>query len=223
MRDGIRPRAAHHSNWEAASCDANVYLTSAYAMYFAHHARRCPDEDLVIVEVDSDRLEAASLLADEDAVWFAWQKGHVPEEFHPADGLDKYGQSMHFASLLRKMSDLGIGYEASLAMMGNCAYEGTVPVEAITRVVRYSAKEGPWWLAFHDPIISPLNFVFHGSEYMATQLVLADRLDEARQIPQFMGDFIDLEQIESYCGARRSIEFDASPVSGPVPKARKPA
>lgn len=73
LENGLQPRLSRPSNWDAASSASNVYLTNAYAMYFAQHARQKASEDLLIVEVDIDLLDQSALFADEDSAWAAWR------------------------------------------------------------------------------------------------------------------------------------------------------
>lgn len=208
MSDGLAPRGEGPSNWQAASSPDGVYLTNAYGMYFAQASRRKASEDLVIVEIDTDSLDASNLRADEDSAWSAWERGHISDRFAPPRGLDRYGQAMHFSENLGELSESGFGYETSLALLGNCSHVGHVPSDAISRVLRYSADEGAWWIAFHDPVISPMNFVFNGPEYVATQLVVAGRLEEAKAVPQIMPSFLGLDDIEAMCAPRRTVVFD---------------
>lgn len=208
LENGLVPRAELASNWDAASSSQHVYLTSAYGIYFAQSARAAADEDLVIVEIDTDLLDSWDLFADEDAVWFEVNSSKssldiaLPAGFF---GSSKEEQVMHLSARLEEIADSGFGYKESLAMMGNCAHQGAVPLEAITRVVTYSASEGCWWLAFHDPVVSVLNFRFHKFEYQATQLVAADRLDEALAIPPDMFGMVDLKAINEFCASRRTV------------------
>lgn len=207
LEHGLLPRRYAASNWEAASSADRVYFTNAYGMYFSQAACRGTNADLVIVEIDTDLLpDLSRLQADEDCAWFMWQHGAIGKEFHPPLGMDdKYDQAMHFSKLLGTLSECGLGYEQSLEFLGNCSYEGSIPREAITKIVRYSAARGPWWVSFHDPIISPMNFRFHGSEYQATQLVVADRLEEARQVIQLMPSFLNLDTVEQMCATYRTL------------------
>lgn len=206
LEHGLVPRGDTPSNWPAASSAERVYLTNAYAMYFAQSSRKDRSEDLLVVEIDTDLLSDLSRLqADEDSAWFVWHKGSMPARFCPPFTMtDNYEQAMHFSGILDELSEYGIGHEMSLELIGNCSHLGTIPPSAITKMVRYSASDGPWWIAFHDPIVSPLNFRFNGSEYRATQLVVADRLDEARMVEQLMPGFLDLNAVEEMCAARRT-------------------
>ncbi|MCS4089576.1 hypothetical protein [Rhizobium sp. BK176] len=218
LKHGLVPRGDRPSNWAAASANDRVYLTDAYGLYFAQSARKEVGEDLVIVEIDTDLLtDQDALHADEDAVWFIYQHGALDERFMPPSAMiDKNEQAMHFSRVLRPMAESGIGYEKSMELLGNCTHEGAIPLSAITNIIRYSAAEGPWWVSFHDPVISILNYRFHGSEYRATQLVVAGRMDEARQVDQPIPGFLDLDAVERMCAPRRTV-IDLPNVSHATP------
>ncbi|MBY3433385.1 hypothetical protein HFN89_04315 [Rhizobium laguerreae] len=207
LEHGLTPRGERKSNWQAVSASDRVYLTDAYGMYFAQSSREKASEDLVIVEIDTDLLpDPSALHADEDAAWFIFQHGALERRFRPPAGMtDGHEQAMHFSRMLRPLADAGIGYEKSMELLGNCSHEGSIPPSAITNVVRYSAADGPWWLSFHDPVISVSNYRFHGSEYRATQLVVVGRLDEARQVEQMFPGFLDLDAVENMCALRRTV------------------
>ncbi|MBY3124549.1 hypothetical protein [Rhizobium laguerreae] len=161
---------------------------------------------MVIVEINTDLLpDRARLQADEDAAWFIWRSGEMADRFHPPSGMtEKHEQGMHFSTLLENLSECGLGHGRSLALLGNCSHKGSIPPSAITGMLRYSVADGPWWLAFHDPSISPMNYRFNGAEYRATQLVVAGRLDEARQVEQLFPGFLDLDVVEEICALRRT-------------------
>lgn len=211
LRDGLKPRGEGPSNWEAASSNQVVYLTRTYGLHFASNARTTSDEDLAIVEIDTDLLpNPESLLADEDAICFAWQKGHLPR-FSDEGWLRRQTlqqQAMYFAELLQEYSRRGFTASWSLNVLGNCTHKGVIPPEAITRVVTYEGKIA-WWLFFHDPVISPLNYGFCGPEYEATQLIVAGRPDEAAQVEQVFP--MNFREVEDICAKRRNIVFDREP------------
>lgn len=206
LKDGLIPRAERKSNWEAESCADVVYLTKTYGLHFAANARKDDAEDMLIVEIDTDLIpDQEKLLADEDALWFAWKAGvikpHEVEEHVHDQPQEK--QVQWFAGFLEDFSSLGCTWEWSLKTLGNCTYLGVIPPSAITRTVTYEAKSG-WWFAFHDPLVSPSNFRFCGAEYEATQLVVAGRLDEAKNVQMLLPMVLSLDGIDEMCRARRT-------------------
>jgi hypothetical protein len=212
---GIAPRGDAPSNWLAASNSQAVYLTVAYGLYFAQHARSQAAEDLVIVEISSDLLETGSLVADEDALYHAWQNGRLAVADPDFGSLSKEEQAMRLSTRIADYAPSGLDHQWSLSFMGNCAHMGTVPPTAITRILRY-APDRQWWLAFHDPVISPLNFRYMAGEMEATQLVAAGRLDEATEIAMPIS-VLDLRQVEELCASHREIVFDRTQAPAPIP------
>ncbi|TLX17119.1 hypothetical protein [Rhizobium sp. MHM7A] len=215
MKEGLAPRAERLSNWDAESCDEVVYLTKTYGLHFAANARKNDSEDLVIIEIDTDLLpDQEKLLADEDALWFAWKAGVIKpnevEEYIYDQPQEK--QVQWFAGFLEDFSSLGCTWDWSLKTLGNCTYLGIIPPSAITRIVTYEAKTG-WWVAFHDPQIAPSNFKFCGAEYEATQLVVAGRLDQAKNVKMMFPMVLGLDDIDEMCRAHRTglQTFEATP------------
>jgi hypothetical protein len=206
LKEGLVPRAERISNWEAESCDEVVYMTKTYGLHFAANARGDSDEDLVIVEIDTDLLpEQDKLLADEDALWFAWKAGVIKEneveEYIYDEPQEK--QVQWFANFLEDFASMGCTADWSLKTIGNCTYMGIIPPSAITRIITYEGKSG-WWIAFHDPQVAPSNFKFCGAEYEATQLVAAGRLDEANNVPMTFPMLLSLEKISELCESHRT-------------------
>lgn len=142
-----------------------VYLTTAYAPYFAMMAEG--EGRPVVLEVDTTTLNADAFYPDEDFVAQAIrEKTGLPlSEIHGAvrDSLDEYKE---FAA-------------ASLAALGNAAYRGAIPPQAIVRVcvVDYEKQPASMMTAC-DPCISPLNYRFVGEKYRSlTAWLFGDRPD----------------------------------------------
>jgi hypothetical protein len=207
LKEGLTPRAERLSNWDAESCDEVVYLTKTYGIHFASNARKSDAEDMVIVEIDTDLLpDQEKLLADEDALWFAWKAGVIKEnevEEYIYD-LPQEKQVNWFAGFLEDFASRGCTWDWSLKTIGNCTYMGVIPPSAITRIATYDAK-GAWWFAFHDPQVAPSNFKFCGAEYEATQLVAAGRLEEAKMVEMMFPMMpLTLDDIDRMCTEHRT-------------------
>lgn len=212
VQEGIVPRGKRRSNWENASRADAVYLTDAYAMYFAAHAARDAAGRLAVVEIDTDLLpETSGLAADEDALWGAWRHGGVDAgpDGPCLEAMSLMDQAAYFAETLEEWRDAGFGHERSLALIGNCTYLGHVPPEAVTRVVTYP-EDGLWRVRWHDPVISLKNFRFLGHEYRATQRVFAGRPEEAFGFTSPFGETFDPTAIEEEIAAIRRVCWEAS-------------
>lgn len=143
-----------------------VYLTTAYAPYFAF-SKATERNAAVIVEVATSRLDPAFLYPDEDYVaqCLAHQQGRPLEEVHQ--------------DVRRNIADYQHHMLDSLHGLGNVAYRATVPTFAITRyaVIPYRLQSPLFWIAL-DPCISPLNYKFCGSKYRSIiSWIMGDRED----------------------------------------------
>jgi len=148
-----------------------VYLTIAYAPYFAYHA--VPDEDdpgeqfghrWGIVEIDTDLLDENMMLPDEDfleQISRGQDLSEMSEDFPEGNYMTE--RTQWFRDHLGAFAHL---WQKSLAGLGNCAHSGSILPEAVTRVVLYDP--GPNSLitmASLDPMISTMNYRFCGPKY----------------------------------------------------------
>jgi hypothetical protein len=167
---GIRPRGTRRKgNWETFPSRPDfVYLTTAYAPYFAWNAADTSrDEKALVVEVDASLLDESRLFPDEDFVAQAISQTEKRplSEVHPKvrDTLLYYG-------------DLT---QASIDHLGNVAHRGTVQPEAITRhaIIDLKKQRDLAW-ACMDPSISCINYQICGSKYRSIiAWIFGDRPD----------------------------------------------
>lgn len=164
---GLRPRGRRKGNWkEYPSRPDMVYLTTAYAPYFALH-RASERNKGVIVEVDASRLDPDLLHPDED--WVAQCLAH--QRHQP---LAKVHEDVR-----ANLQDYQHHALDSLEAMGNIAYRGVVPPQAISRyaIIPYRLYSPLFWIAL-DPCISPLNYKFCGAKYRSLiSWIMGDRED----------------------------------------------
>jgi hypothetical protein len=163
LQNGILPRnLSKKSNWDH-SVQSNkdcVYLTTAYAPYFAIQAANSIEGSFpAIIEIDTDLLDIDYLVPDEDALEQATRK---------TDDLPKLWsmnrRTRHYRKHLMKFAE---HWEWSLKAIGNCAYMGVVPASAITRVVVINhIKQSILMHMSLDPSISIMNFRFCGDKYV---------------------------------------------------------
>lgn len=159
MKDGLKPRiSTGKSNWKhtTESNPSMVYLTDAYAPYFAICAAK-KNENLAIIEIDTDLLNKNLFYPDEDAI----QQGTKGNEF----GIKGKTQQARTRWIRDNMDYFKTFWEASLTIIGNCAYKGIIPPSAITRVV-LNKRTNPKmeWQAI-DPTITTINYKFYGGKY----------------------------------------------------------
>jgi len=145
---GLHPRGDNVGNWEEnPSRDDCVYLTSAYAPYFALCAAAYSNDLLGIVEVDTDLLLQDRLLPDEDFLEQATRKGAND---------DMQGRTAMFRDNLEYYQE---HWENSVKHLGNCAYQDSIPLSAITRIAVIDASKCRMAaMIAADPMISLMNF-----------------------------------------------------------------
>ena len=176
LKDGLKPRKlTGKSNWKHSleSRSDTVYLTSAYAPYFALQATD-EDEKWGIVEIDVDLLDEKRLRPDEDAVE---QTTRGIKDFGPIEDpqvrsilakmplTDMRARTEYVRANLDRLHNL---WRASLKWLGNCSYKGTVPAKAISRVSIFDPKSNPYVvLTASDPTITVANFKMLADRYEA--------------------------------------------------------
>lgn len=163
LAHGIKPRGAKgRSNWKhtVPSNPKTVYLTNAYALYYAQCAAKGKD-DLVVFEVDTDRLPDL-FVPDEDAFEQVWRGKDGKQG-------DMKSRTLYYRRLMVQF--LGAvtqpGVHMSLQALGNCGFMGTVPVAAITRyaiIKRCDENQQLLWQAL-DPTITVMNYRICGPRY----------------------------------------------------------
>lgn len=183
--EGLRPRGEREGEdtdrWNGCpSSGDHVYLTVAYAPYFAAAASG-EDERWAIIEIDTDLLPDGmdALVPDEDFLEQATRNETPPKEWGlPTEGME--ARTEWFRDRLHWFAHL---WEQSVDNLGNCAHEGSIPPEAITRVVfvdpaRPENKAAVFMAC--DPSISILNYRFTGSKYRAlTRWFMGDALTDS--------------------------------------------
>lgn len=176
LAGGLRARGNRKSNWEhAPSRPDAVYLTSAYAMHFATCCADPKEKLWGIVEVETDRLNPFRLAPDED---FLEQRGRKHDG---VDG-DMLARTKHYRDRLWGFQcDTGgkPNWLHSVEGLGNCAHEGPIPADAVTRVALISKDRADIrWAS--DPTISLINFRILGGYYKAlTAVIFGDEPDES--------------------------------------------
>lgn len=161
LEEGIKPRAItrKEGNWShfISSNPAHVYLTVAYAPYFALCSTR-KEENLAVLEVDTDLLQEDCLRPDED---FLEQATRGNPNMLPH--LPMKDRTMWFRKHLK---DFASHWKDSLKGLGTCSHKGVVPPQAITRASAFSLEGWKLNLCI-DPSICLVNFRVCGDRYKA--------------------------------------------------------
>lgn len=141
LEDGIKPRGlTNNSNWGhcAPSHSNMVYLTDTWA---AHYAKSASDRDpykFVVIEVDTDKLDAKNLYPDEDYLCdFLHESG--------ADGLGKHWEwEIAIKSACEKVRDYQYLWSESIEKFGTLAHYGIIPPSAFTRYSVFDYGHSKW-------------------------------------------------------------------------------
>ena len=175
---GLMPRGWREADsiWEGCpSSPDHVYLTTAYAGYFAMNATP-ENERWGIVEIDTDLIpeDFGTLVPDEDFLEQATRGQETPTEWDLPEGME--ARTEWFRERLYSFAHL---WDKSIEGLGNCAYEGAVPPSAITRVGLFAPTSNPSIaMMIMDPMITLMNYRICGPKYRAlVQWLMGDTVD----------------------------------------------
>ena len=153
LREGLKPRKPGTvGNWDKAiSGYGRVYLSSAYALFYAMHAVSRSADRAVVLKIDADKMDPTRFLPDED-----WLKQLLPTE-----------SSSTTPGRLKKARSLAFEYPhlawRSLEEHGTIAYNGVVNPRAIEEVALIEAKAlTKIVLRGYDPTVNTLNMAIMG-------------------------------------------------------------
>ena len=149
-----------------------VYLTDAYAPYFALLSTNIRRERPAIIELDLDSLDQARLYPDEDFIEQALRKRKL------GDSNDIKKRNRY---IIRHIEDYRENWKLSLENLGNVCFRGAVPARAITKVVLFDPKKNPAMAADSlNPTITLANYKFCGERYRAiTRWFMGEDIDPA--------------------------------------------
>lgn len=174
LKEGLMPRgmSGNEGQW-GSTVESNpdlVYLTTAYAPYFAQHAAET-GERWAVIEVDTDKLKEMYFLPDEDFMEQATRDANstqmcaetvgcetLPELDNMKDRTEWFRENLDFFAHC---------WRASITGLGNCAYDGKIPPEAITKVVLFDPKSNSMLTMGIDPCITLMNYRICGGKYRA--------------------------------------------------------
>jgi len=187
LEKGLKPResAGVESNWEECpSSPHHVYLTSAYAGYFAMASCKS-GERWAIIEVDTTKLDKSDLFPDEDFLEQASRNQELPDDWG-VNELPMNGRTEWFRNNLESFQHL---WEDSVKHLGNCSHFGQIPAAAITKVAFIDPEEClQMTMLVSDPMITLMNFKVCGNQYRAmTRWFIGEEVD-AGEISSFLCD-----------------------------------
>lgn len=163
LKRGILPRGMSRKsgNWKhtVQSNPEMVYLTVAYAPYYASCVTDTDRERIAIIQIDLGKLDAGKLYPDEDFI----------EQALRGKKLGISNDMKERTLYVRKhIDDWQEEWEKSLNHLGNVAFRGAVPSEAITKIVAFDPKSNPAvFVSTLDPTITLANYRYCGEKYRA--------------------------------------------------------
>lgn len=165
LEQGLTPRSQNgHNNWSNESHDGLIYLSDCYAPYFGANASK-DGERLAVIEIDVSRLDQHRLLPDED---FLEQASRYQKDLFDAEGLSMEERTRVFRNNIEAFAH---HWKDSLGGLGNCAFAGSIDIEAISRVALFdrSKNQASQWIfvALCDPSISLTNYRLCAEKYRA--------------------------------------------------------
>ncbi len=183
LRVGLKPRAlTKKNNWKhsIASRLDSVYLTRLYAVYFAYQAVE-NDERIGILEIDTNKLDAAKFLPDEDYL------EQVTRLLANDEERDMPRATRKFRRDLPKYAPL---WRSSVEELGTCCYRGIIEPDAIMRCAIWDYHANlPLWLACVDAKITLLNAKIMREHYEAlTKWVIGRELSKEDWQQALLGD-----------------------------------
>jgi hypothetical protein len=154
LAKGIQPRGKKKGNWESfPSRPDMVYLTTAYAPFFAIQSCKTGEKALVL-EIDMDKLDSRNLFPDEDFIVqaIAIQTNQAIEDVHE--------------DIKNNIEDYQHHFEDSIRGLGNVSHKGIVPAGAVSRYCLIDTKKRlDLTVTSLDPSISLMNYRFCGERY----------------------------------------------------------
>jgi hypothetical protein len=178
VKHGIKPRRlTKQNNWKhsVASHEHAVYLTSAYAGYFAHQAAKT--SKLGIVEVDTDQLDQGLFRPDEDFLEQATRNGKTSNR--QLKRLKKLSMNERTEWFSTHLDEFAHAWKASVERLGTCSYLGEVQAAAITRASIFDYKKNALVATeLLEPTITIANFKFCSERYHAlTRWLMGEDID----------------------------------------------
>jgi hypothetical protein len=153
LQKGLRPRSKRKGNWkDFPSRPDMIYLTTAYAPYFALNVEG--NGQPVVLEIDADKLDENCFFPDEDFISQSIaRRNKLPlKEVHD--------------EICRDLERYQEHWQLSVENMGNCCYQGIIPVSAITRYVTWEVEKQSYVsIMAMDPCITPINYHFLSEKY----------------------------------------------------------
>lgn len=174
LKSGIQPRRLSGSdgNWKhtVKSNPDFVYLTVAYAPYYAAAVTDMGRERPAVIQIDLDALDQDRLFPDEDFI----EQAMRGKPLGPSEELKKRNRYV-----IEHIEGYRENWKLSLENLGTLCFKGVVPASAITKIVAFDASKNPGVaLDMLDPLVSLANYKWCGEKYRAlTRWFMGEEID----------------------------------------------
>jgi hypothetical protein len=165
LTEGLKPReVTGKSNWKhtVESNPTLIYLTTAYAPYFALQAvKERKGAKFAIVEIETDLLDETKMRPDED---FIEQATRLDKKNNA--GIRGKTMNERVEYIRNHIDEFSDSWKLSVEHLGNCAFKGVIKKTAITKVsvVDISKCKSMCFEAI-EPVISLMNYKICGAQY----------------------------------------------------------
>ena len=171
--EGLKPRTDRKGNWANAPSNRRcVYMTDAYALYFAQAAGDSFTRELGVIEIDTHELNKDKFLPDED---FLEQLTAGQSSHHKGLQGSVGSRTRWYSKRLHNYHRLWL---ESLSCLGTCAYAEVIPVKAVTRVAIINVEKSIKLLQLSDPSITLVNYQCMDTYYRKLTKFPFDQLQE---------------------------------------------
>lgn len=159
LAEGLKPRPFDSpGNWSRTKSHPNaVYLTASYALYYGVNALRDDDnlERALILEIDTERLNDAFMLPDDDFIAYALSVQDNPFK----------GKNMIDIMNAIDIFDYQHEWKKSVEALGTAGYVGVIPPKAISKYALVPVTIPLLAMWSLNPTISVLNYKIVGHQY----------------------------------------------------------
>lgn len=142
----------------------------------------------MVIEIDSSKLRQSDLVPDEDYMEQLVRAQNKFSMFDPFLASKKINERTiwfrdHVHDLAKRVK--AFSWQESVRAMGTCAYTGTIPLKAITKIIVLDPRESAHLLHMYlQPEISMANYRHCGKQYRYWTAKIFDREPSPRDVPQ---------------------------------------
>lgn len=210
LEGGLVPRSISGNNNWGHTIGSNphcVYLTEIYSGYFAANASQ-EGEKWGILEIETEALDSKLFRPDEDFLEQCSRRGVAQSRLDPKDrpasllekAAGKQGMLDRTRFFRKNLDEFSFLWRKSVEVLGNCAYKGKIPKDAITKAVTFDPSTNSFMAhAWMDPTITPMNHLICQGKYRAlTRWLVESNPSSLELVTDFLGLLAGFQKKEDY-------------------------